>query len=393
MKKVLFFTHRLVGGGAEKTIINLAEYINKSISDWEAYIGVVYTDENIQRTLRSQVIVLSNRTTPEMNKLCKIPIVLKQARELKAIKKKMQFDTCVSFLPGSDFLNVLSKTGERVIISVRNKESFFAHSLFRKYYIKFCYVNADKIVAISNRVAYDICHFFGAPKEKVITIYNPSSETVISNQVTEEYRNLVSKKKVVITAGRLTKQKGQGYLIKAFSKVCMQIPNAHLVILGTGELETELKQLVHDLQMEDCITFMGFVNNPLDYIASADIFVFSSIVEGLGNALVEALQCGTPIISTDCDSGPRELLAPDSNYSFFTDRQENAEYGILVPVCLGDYMKNVNELTGQEKIMAEAICDMLEHADMRKQYRQRSAVRLQDFSIDRIVREWLQVIG
>lgn len=392
-RKVLFFTHRLVGGGAEKTIINLSEYINKNVRGWDAYICVVYNDISVAQTLVSKVIDLGIATSPEMNKLRKIPIVINQAMRLKKLKRELDIETCVSFLPGSDFLNVLSKGKEKVIISVRNKESFFVKSWMRKLYLKFCYVKADAIVAISQRVEHDICHTFGVKKDKVQTIYNPDAEFVFTDNIPEWYRELVSEKQVIITAGRLTLQKGQGYLIRAFKEVHINNPNTHLVILGQGELRQELQNLVSLLGLENAVTFGGFVHNPYDYIVKAKIFVFSSIVEGLGNVLVETLKCKTPIISTDCDCGPREILAPESLFSYSTKEIEFAEYGVLVPVCQGDYMNNLNESSWEEKILSEAILKLLEDEERMNIYKEKSGKRLESFKIDKIVSEWMEVIN
>ena len=393
MKKVLFFTHYLVGGGAEKTIINLAEYINKNRTDWEAYICVVNTDKEVEKQLTSKVIVLDSRTAPEMNKLAKAVVVLKQAKELKKVKRELGIDTCVSFLPGADLLNVLSRGKERIVMSVRNKESLFVHSIFRKFYIKYCYAHADKIVAISKRVAYDICHFFGVKEDKVVTIYNPGPDFVVSNNIPEEYETLTREKRVIITAGRLTEQKGQGYLIKAFTRIHKECPDTHLVILGKGELEDDLKNLVKKLDLEQAVSFYGFVRNPYDYIAKAELFVFSSIVEGLGNVLVETLKCGTPIVSTDCDCGPREILAPDTDFTYSTDKIEYAEYGVLVPVCSGDYFDSVSACTKEEQILARAVCDLLQNKELREKYAEKCSERIADFDIAKIVEEWIQIIG
>lgn len=390
MKRLLFFTHHLIGGGAEKTIINLAEYINKTYSSYEAYICVVYTDSKVANELQSKVIVLESKTTPDMSKIRKVPIILKQVQELRKVKRDLNIDTCLSFLPGADLLNVLSKGKEKIIVSVRNKESFFVNSIFRKKYIQFCYKKADKIVAISKSVEADVNGFFGIPKEKIVTIYNPNADFEIGDNVTDSFRKLVDEKKVLITAGRLTKQKGQGYLIRAFSLVHDRMPDVHLVILGRGELEEELKILVKKYNLEDAVTFQGFVYNPYDYIAKADLFVFSSIVEGLGNVLVETLKCGTPIVSSDCACGPREILAPDTDILHNTDKIEYAEYGVLTPVCTCDYF--ADDISEQEEMMAEAIIHVLSTSELAMKYQTNSAERIRDFNIDKIAAEWMKLV-
>lgn len=390
MKRVLFFTHSLVGGGAEKTIINLSEYINANYTDVTSYIGVVYDNPEVRKTLKN-VFVLSNKTKQGMKRITKIPIIIKQAIELKKLKKMLDIDTCVSFLPGSDFLNVLSNIGEKRIISVRNKESFFATSFIKKCYIKFCYNRCDIIVAISERVKKDIVTSFGVSQEKVKVIYNPAPVIKYTNKTSDEFDTFCKGNKIILNVGRLTAQKGQAYLIRAFSKVYEERKDIRLVILGTGELENNLKMLVSKLKLDEVVLFPGFVYNPYDYIRKSDIFVFSSIVEGLGNILIECMACGIPIISTDCDCGPREILAPNTEFDKSTAEMEIAEYGILVPVCNGKSDADV-KLSKQEVIMADAIIWMISHDELQFDYKNRSKQRLKDFEISKIISEWMKII-
>lgn len=387
MKRVLFFTHSLVGGGAEKTIINLSEYINANYTDVVSYIGVVYDNPEVRNTLKN-VYVLSNKTKKGMKSVFKIPIILKQAKELRKLKKALKIDTCISFLPGSDFLNVLSNIGEKRIISVRNKESFFADSLFKKYYIKFCYSRCNNIVAISQRVKEDITSYFGVKEEKVSVIYNPVPNIRFTDERTQEFDLFCEGKAIILNVGRLTEQKGQAHLIRAFADVYSKRKDVGLVILGVGELEIELKALVKELKIDEVVLFQGFVYNPFDYIAKADIFVFSSIVEGLGNILIECMACGVPIISTDCDCGPREILAPDTNFNMFTNEIEIAEFGILVPVC-NCKMKYRNVLCKEETMMSNAITTLLSNEELKQNYRNRSKLRVEDFELSNIVEQWM----
>ncbi len=118
--------------------------------------------------------------------------------------------------------------------------------------------------------------------------------------------------------GRLSAQKNFTLLIRAFAKVLENRP-ARLIILGEGHLREELTQLCADLDISKQVEMPGCESNPYKFMKNADLFVLSSNYEGLPNALVEALACGCPIVSTDCLSGPREIL-------------DNGKYGQLVPV-------------------------------------------------------------
>jgi len=392
MKKVLFFMHSLIGGGAEKTVLNLAKYMNENLPDVEAYICVVYDDERMHAETQN-VIVLKNKTIPTMIKIRKIPIIAKQIIELKKIKKSLNIDVCISLLPGADFLNVASRNKEKVVVSVRNKESFFIQSIFKKWYIQYTYRHSDCIVAVAKRVKMDVVHYFGAPEEKVKVIYNPVPSFVLQGEIKKEFQVLLQTKKIVINVGRLTEQKGQGYLIRAFKEVVREVDNAHLVILGIGELNEELHSLIRDLKMEDHVTLLGFVYNPQDYLQNSEVFVLSSIVEGIANILLETLSCNTAIVSTDCDSGPREILAPETDCNQVTSGIEHASYGILVPVCGGDSFSRDAKLSEQELLLAQAIVEMIQDDNLRAEYQRRSHQRIADFEIESIVKQWMEIIG
>ena len=121
---------------------------------------------------------------------------------------------------------------------------------------------------------------------------------------------------VIIAIGRLSEQKNFSLLLQSFAKV-LESTKARLIIFGEGPLRSDLENLVKELNLQDAVLLPGVVANPYNYLNNADLFVLSSNYEGLPNALVEALACGCPVVSTDCQSGPREIL-------------DDGKYGILV---------------------------------------------------------------
>ncbi|HNJ96466.1 MAG TPA: glycosyltransferase, partial [Ferruginibacter sp.] len=145
-----------------------------------------------------------------------------------------------------------------------------------------------------------------------------------------------------------------------------------LLIVGGGVMEEELKQKVHDLGMMDKIIFTGFEKNPFKYVSRSDCFVLSSDVEGFPNVLIEALACGKPVISTDCSSGPRELLAPatDLHHRAIID-YEIGEYGILTPV-------------GDVSALAAAMKKIVEDSVLRQQFASKAPGRAVKFDVDEI---------
>ena len=173
------------------------------------------------------------------------------------------------------------------------------------------------------------------PLESIEVIYNP----VITPQLSQKSQESVDhpwfapgEPPVVLGVGRLEQQKDFPTLIHAFAKV-RQMQTAKLVILGSGREEKKLLSLVNELELSEDVAILGFVENPYAYMAKSAIFVLSSVWEGFGNVVAEALAAGAPVVSTNCPSGPAEIL-------------DNGKYGELVSV-------------GDSQAMAEAILRVL----------------------------------
>ncbi len=225
----------------------------------------------------------------------------------------------------------------RVVISEHNTFSYQNQSLpywgraVTERLVKSMYPWADKIVAVSGGAADDLARVTSIPRNRIQVIYNP----VVTQELLQKLNSPVSdpwfepgEPPVILAVGRLTEQKDLGMLIRAFAEV-RRARAARLLILGEGEDRQQLEALVKRLSLERDVRLHGFTPNPYAFMARAALLVLSSRWEGLPTVLVEALACGTPVVSTDCPSGPREIL-------------QDGRYGTLVPV-------------GDEASMARAI--------------------------------------
>ena len=179
---------------------------------------------------------------------------------------------------------------------------------------------ADAIVAVSQGVAKDFVQTTGIAQE-IHVIYNP----VVDTQLFELAREPVDhpwlapgQPPVILGIGRLAAQKDFSNLIRAFALLRQQQP-ARLIILGEGRERPQLEALIRQLELQDDVALPGFVKNPYAFLTRARMFVLSSQWEGLPTVLIEALALGVPIVATDCESGPNEIL-------------EGGKYGCLVPV-------------------------------------------------------------
>ncbi len=188
--------------------------------------------------------------------------------------------------------------------------------------IRGVYPHADGVIAVSDGVRDDLLNTVGLKGVDVTRIYSGS----VARQALERAREPLDHpwfgddrdRPVIVTVGRLVPQKDYDTLLRAFARVLEERP-ARLVIVGKGRDLPELEALADDLGIREHVDFAGFQANPYPWMARADVFALSSRWEGLVNVLMEALGLGTPVVSTDCPSGPREILA-------------DGRYGILVPM-------------------------------------------------------------
>ena len=222
---------------------------------------------------------------------------------------------------------MLSTVPFRLILRMGTHTSTFLaeKSLMARYArflpMKWLYPKADGIVAISTGVAADLAKITGINVSDIHIIPNPTVSPEIHGLAEHPVDHPWLAEKtlpVIMGAGRLTRQKDFGTLIRAFALLRKRMP-VRLIILGEGNRRKDLTALAAELGVSGDIDLVGFVRNPYAYMKKADLFVLSSIWEGLGNVLIEALALGVPVVSTDCPSGPREIL-------------NNGAFGFLVPV-------------------------------------------------------------
>jgi len=187
--------------------------------------------------------------------------------------------------------------------------------------IRYLYPLADAIVVPSRGVRHDVLQIAPHLHSQVKVIYNPVIDTQLPLKSLEPVDHpwfAGARLPIVLAVGRLIKDKGFDVLIRAFARV-REATEAYLVILGEGEERPILEHLIDQLGLREWVWMPGFEPNPFKYMRRASVFVLSSRREGLPNALIEAMACGCPVVSTNCPSGPEEIL-------------DGGKYGELVPV-------------------------------------------------------------
>jgi N-acetylgalactosamine-N,N'-diacetylbacillosaminyl-diphospho-undecaprenol 4-alpha-N-acetylgalactosaminyltransferase len=330
-------------GGAERVVSNILKHLS---DDFDFHL--ILLNKTIQYDLPKGLPIhfLDNENLDESSivsklfSLLKIPIL---AFRLKKYCEQHDIPIVFSLLSRPNYINCflkIIKKEMRVVISQRMTVSSYYLSTnlsgrINRFLTQYLYPKADLIVSNSNGTQYDLIQNYGL-KNALSTIYNPFDFEDIKRQkqdkiVINEQKN--DKIFTFISVGRLHPVKNYALLLKSFAQ--LNDKTTRLTIVGDASQSTEdLPDLARELGVEKQVVFTGFQSNPFQYMANADAYVLSSDSEGFPNVLVEAMACGLPIISTDCISGPREILAPQTDYRTVLREKgvEKAAFGLLTPV-------------------------------------------------------------
>lgn len=320
-------------------------------------------------------LVLANAVGPYLNQIpAEVNLInLKQNRTLMSLPalirylRKTRPRAIISALDHANLVAIwaryLAFVPTKVMVTVHNNlNKLMSHADAKRGKIiprlmRLFFPAAHKIVAVSDGVGEGLLTILNLPRKKVTTIYNP----VISGDLfTKADQNIehpwlqTGTPPVIMGIGRLDPQKDFPTLITAFAELRKQ-REAKLIILGEGQKRQELEALIKTLKLNNDVDLPGFVDNPYAYLSRANLFVLSSVWEGLPTVLIEALALNIPVVATDCESGPKEIL-------------NNGKHGRLVPV-------------GNSGALANAMYDALntstrtDNRDIVEQYTYQTAAR------------------
>ncbi len=371
-KNILVLVSQLCNGGAERVAANLCDELSKKYN----VILVTYTPptDNDYSCCVDRIVI-----DEKNSRFFKYNYVVK---ELIRIKKKYNISHTISFCSKANYLNVMSKMNDKTIISIR---SYLKYSEVDQQYYRLNKVagkHCDLETVVSRQLIDEQVNEYNSNIDKIKVIHNFVDKDKIDNYL-KERSNVKLSNKTIINVGRLSNQKGQKYLIRAFSKVVKVVPDAKLVILGKGELEEELKKEIKKFHLEKSVKLLGYQNNPYIYMKKSSCFVLSSFFEGMPNVVLEAMYLGLPIISCDCISGVRDIIAPKTDMNYRNREMSKEEYGILVPIMKED--KAIDYLS-------DSMIEMLQDVKLNDYYRKQSRKRIKDFSKEKVMKEWINIV-
>jgi glycosyltransferase involved in cell wall biosynthesis len=319
-EKLALFLPSLVGGGAERVMVNLAN--NMASKGLKVDLVVANAEGAYKNQVASNVNIVDFKSERSLASFPKLISYLRGEKPKALISALEHTNVLAIWAKRLAFVPTKNIITEHISSSLISYAAGYTPSKLRAtlYAMRFTYPLAEKIVTVSQGVADDLVQTIGINKNKLEVIYNP----VLNDAMFEKAEQPIDhpwfqpgQPPVLLGVGRLEPQKDFPNLLRAFA-LLRKKQNAKLVILGEGKLRGELEALVKELGVEEDVQLPGFNSNPYAFMKRASVFVLSSVLEGLPTVLIEAIALGTPVVSTDCKSGPRGILG-------------SSGYGTLVP--------------------------------------------------------------
>jgi glycosyltransferase involved in cell wall biosynthesis len=366
---ISLFLPPLIGAGGERVVLNLAKvFIDRSLKVDLVVPDTAGMHQRFMKTVPAGVRIIDLETpigqTVYLKKLLKLKQYLEQEQPTIMLAN-------VDYVGIANVAQKISKSSTKIVQVVHSNLSREFGKIsgpgkkVKPLFVKQFYPWSDGIIAVSKGVAEDTSRMSGIPLEKIRVIYNPVVTPDLPVKAQEPVSHpwfAAGEPPIILGTGRLMYQKDFATLIRAFAKVRQQRSSRLVIIGGEPVQKAELEALIQELHLEADAQLPGFADNPYAYMSKAAVFALSSKYEGFGNVLVEAMATGTPVVSTDCESGPAEIL-------------ENGKYGKLVPVSDPD-------------ALADAIIETLDHPIDSNILQERA----QEFTTDKIATQYLEFI-
>jgi glycosyltransferase involved in cell wall biosynthesis len=370
--RLLYFHPTIVFGGAERTTATLLEKLDKSIFD-----VLFITKKGIFHPLPVERVMYIDDLGIH-DGFEGIGSLVKDTKIMLQLIKKERPDIVFGMLHyGCIILSLLKirlRDRVRIIISPRTPSKDAINFYFKdniknrlvwNYMVKFFCRYSDRIVVASEGIKEECVAAYKAERSKIVTINNSVDAQAVGRFSLEAIdADSPPGHFVISTAGRLAVEKNVAVLVKAFALLRKDL-KVKLWIVGDGPERPHLESLAASLNIMGDIVFWGFQKNLYKFIRKSDIFVHTSLFEGFGNIILEAMACGVPVIATDCPFGPREII-------------NNGKDGILVPVS-------------DEVALAKAIKMVLDNKETRDRFVKNAHKRLLEFSHERMVRSYQEV--
>lgn len=395
-KKLMLISPMLHQGGFERVCITTARLM-------EPYFDVtivIFNSANIAYDVEG-LHIIDIQMGVKKGTLQKLWNIVRRSAKVRQLKKQMKPDIAYSFGPTANMVNAFSKTGkEKVWLGLRNYTD-----VEERLKIKLFTRRADLMVCCSQtieKVLEEQFHF-----HKTVTLYNLYDVKAIQEKAKQQEPELPwgekdeegRKIRCMVSMGRDDDMKGFWHMLKVFSLVHEKMPQVRLILMGAGSFDY-YRKLADDLNITDAIYFAGMQREPYQYLKKGEIYLLTSLNEGFPNALVEGMSLGLAAVSTNCMTGPAEILLEDGDASLLEKQEKEGkkaetviygEYGILVPVMSKERNLDAGHILAEERNMADIVLGLLEDDQKLEAYQNAAMERAQCFTYEKYVEKFLKL--
>ena len=352
---ILFFTSWLGGGGAEMHLLRIINHLDRQ--KFSLSLALTRSGGSYETALANDVDVHFLNTGKISSSTVRM---IQSISPLRRLIQAEQPDILCSVMDHANIVAILASsalpTRPKVVLSVQIppfitcRHSWHIVKRLLRFLIPRLYARADRIVALSRGVAEDLTTLVPEVSDRTEVIYNAGVDARVLSGASDPLpaEALPQNGPLIVACGRLTELKGFSYLLDALVRVRSVIP-AHLWIIGEGEQRRYLEKKIKQLNLTDCVRLLGFQHNPFKYMAAADVFVVSSLFEGFGNVIVEAMACSAPVIATSCPYGPSEIIKDGANGILVPPVDEKALSQAIIRVLTDEVLKQRLSRNGKER--------------------------------------------
>ncbi len=399
MKRLLLTIPNLGKGGAQQIFRDQVAFFSKHTKVTSC---VFNWDDSFPE---DRIGILSLNVPAGKNVLSKSYFFLKRIYRLRKIKEDHKIDISISHLEGADYVNILSRRNEKIILWIHGTKKFDNNIegvlgwLRKKLMIPTLYRRAKLIVTVSEGIRHELIEEFDLRAATIVTISNGISlQNIMHSSAAAGSAALFSIIKpalILITHCRFARQKNLTALLRIFAKVKIVLPTK-MIFVGDGELTGQLIEQSRSLQLitysfwedkplseSNDVFFIGYQRNPYQYLANATLYLLTSSWEGFPLSMCEAMACQLPVVAADCFTGPREILSPGIYSIMPVARPFFSKGGVLMPLADSD---------SAIQVWADVICKVLSDDGLRQKMIRGAVDRAKDFDMRKIEKHWLDLL-
>lgn len=404
-RKLMLISPMLHQGGFERVCVTTARLLQPYFD----VTIVIFDSANIAYDVEG-LSIIDIQMGVRKGKLQKILNIIRRSRKVRKLKKEMQPEIAYSFGPTANMVNAFSRTGkEKVWLGLRNytdvEEETKMHLLVKKAdLIVCCSRDIEKSVKIKYKfnntaVLYNLYDADTIQKEAAAS--DPQLPFAEELKEAGSLQQEPGQLRYLVSMGRDDPMKGFWHMIKAFKLVHDQIPEARLILMGAGTFQ-KYKTLAEQLKITDAIYFAGMRRDPYALLKYGEVYLLTSANEGFPNALVEAMTLSLAPVSTNCLTGPAEILVRNGDTASlndqFAEKQKEKEtpviygdYGIVVPEMQKEENLDPADITEEERNLADTVIGLLQDERLLQSYRQAAARRAGDFTYEKYLEQFLKL--